>query len=93
MPRARAPPASILYTVKIAGRLVCTSAADGCKRRRSGQVATAACGLPQGHGSNVMGIETQARYDSSTQEFVITTPQHEASKFWIGGAGQHGKVP
>jgi len=45
-----------------------------------------------GHGSNVMGIETQARYDAAKQEFVITTPQHEASKFWIGGAGQHGKV-
>lgn len=45
-----------------------------------------------GHGSNVMGIETQARYDPSSQEFVINTPQHEASKFWIGGAGQHGKI-
>lgn len=45
-----------------------------------------------GHGSNVMGIETQARYDPSNQEFIINTPSHEASKFWIGGAGQHGKI-
>ena len=45
-----------------------------------------------GHGSNVMGIETVAGYDERTQEFVINTPTDEASKFWIGGAAQHGKV-
>jgi acyl-CoA oxidase len=45
-----------------------------------------------GHGSNVMGIETQATYDAAAQQFVVNTPNHEASKFWIGGAGQHGKV-
>jgi acyl-CoA oxidase len=31
-------------------------------------------------------------YDPATSEFVINTPSNEASKFWIGGAGQHGKV-
>ncbi|CAL5219457.1 g1292 [Coccomyxa viridis] len=45
-----------------------------------------------GHGSNVMGIETQATYDEQTGEFVIQTPRDTASKFWIGGAAQHGKV-
>ncbi|MEW5319808.1 MAG: hypothetical protein WDW38_010934 [Sanguina aurantia] len=45
-----------------------------------------------GHGSNVMGIETTASYDPATQEFIINTPTNDASKFWIGGAGQHGKV-
>ena len=45
-----------------------------------------------GHGSNVMGIETQATYDEQSMEFVITTPRDTASKFWIGGAAQHGKV-
>ena len=25
--------------------------------------------------------------------FVINTPTNTASKFWIGGAAQHGKVP
>ena len=45
-----------------------------------------------GHGSNVMGIETQAIYDEQSTEFVITTPRDTASKFWIGGAAQHGKV-
>lgn len=43
--------------------------------------------------SNLLqGIETQATYDAGSQQFVVNTPNHEASKFWIGGAGQHGKV-
>jgi acyl-CoA oxidase len=45
-----------------------------------------------GHGSNVMGIETTAVYDSVAEEFVLNTPNDEASKYWIGGAAQHGKV-
>eukprot|EP00195_Chlamydomonas_chlamydogama_P017223 CAMPEP_0202900654 /NCGR_PEP_ID=MMETSP1392-20130828/11964_1 /ASSEMBLY_ACC=CAM_ASM_000868 /TAXON_ID=225041 /ORGANISM="Chlamydomonas chlamydogama, Strain SAG 11-48b" /LENGTH=634 /DNA_ID=CAMNT_0049587091 /DNA_START=142 /DNA_END=2046 /DNA_ORIENTATION=+ len=45
-----------------------------------------------GHGSNVMGIETTAVYDHARREFIINTPNDEASKFWIGGTGQHGKV-
>eukprot|EP00775_Hariotina_reticulata_P009657 gene9657-9817_t len=45
-----------------------------------------------GHGSNVMGIETTAVYDKHSQEFVINTPNNEASKYWIGGTGQHGKL-
>ncbi|KAK9816668.1 hypothetical protein WJX72_003499 [[Myrmecia] bisecta] len=45
-----------------------------------------------GHGSNVMGIETTATYDNQAGEFVIHTPSDTASKFWIGGAAQHGKV-
>ncbi|WIA40748.1 hypothetical protein OEZ86_004431 [Tetradesmus obliquus] len=45
-----------------------------------------------GHGSNVMGIETTAVYDAGRGEFVIATPSNEASKYWIGGSGQHGKI-
>lgn len=45
-----------------------------------------------GHGSNAMGIETTATYDAAMQEFVINTPSDQASKTWIGGAAQHGKV-
>ena len=42
-----------------------------------------------GHGSNVREIETVTTYDSSTQEFVITTPCESAQKYWIGGAGSY----
>lgn len=34
----------------------------------------------------------QAIYDKETGEFVIHTPTDTASKFWIGGSAQHGKV-
>ncbi|XP_022970956.1 acyl-coenzyme A oxidase 3, peroxisomal-like [Cucurbita maxima] len=42
-----------------------------------------------GHGSNVRGIETVTKYDSSTGEFVINTPCESAQKYWIGGAAKH----
>ena len=34
----------------------------------------------------------QATYDKASDGFIIHTPNDTASKFWIGGAGQHGKV-
>ena len=34
----------------------------------------------------------QAVYDKESGEFVIHTPTDTASKFWIGGSAQHGKV-
>jgi alkylation response protein AidB-like acyl-CoA dehydrogenase len=34
----------------------------------------------------------QATYDPAAREFVINTPNNEASKYWIGGSGQHGKI-
>lgn len=39
-----------------------------------------------GHGSNARGVETEARYDSATNQFVIHTPTETAQKYWIGGA-------
>lgn len=38
------------------------------------------------HGSNVAGLETEAVYDHTTDEFVIHTPHLGATKWWIGGA-------
>ncbi|XP_051506706.1 acyl-coenzyme A oxidase-like protein isoform X2 [Myxocyprinus asiaticus] len=40
----------------------------------------------RGHGSNVRGILTEARYDQSTQEFIIHTPSEDAQKLYIGNA-------
>jgi hypothetical protein len=31
-------------------------------------------------------------YDPTSQEFVLHTPSNTASKYWIGGAGQHAKL-
>jgi acyl-CoA oxidase len=44
------------------------------------------------HGSNVRGLETTARYDPETQEFIINTPHNGAHKEWIGNAAEHGRV-
>jgi len=45
-----------------------------------------------GHGSNVRDLETVARYEADTGEFVIDTPHEEARKDWIGNAALHGRL-
>ncbi|KAL2847372.1 acyl-CoA dehydrogenase/oxidase C-terminal [Aspergillus pseudodeflectus] len=41
-----------------------------------------------GHGSNVRGLELQARYDVGTREFVLYSPTLTASKWWNGTLGR-----
>lgn len=45
-----------------------------------------------GHGSNVRGIETTAKYDPATDEFILNTPTETAQKYWIGGAAETSTV-
>ncbi|MFP2932135.1 acyl-CoA dehydrogenase [Pyxidicoccus sp. 3LG] len=45
-----------------------------------------------GHGSNVRDVETVARYDAATGEFVVHTPTEAARKEWIGNAARHGRI-
>lgn len=45
-----------------------------------------------GHGSNVRELETVARYDRKTREFVVTTPHPGAKKDYIGNAALHAKI-
>lgn len=42
-------------------------------------------------GSNVQGLQTVAKFDPVTDEFVIDTPNDGAIKWWIGNAAVHGK--
>jgi len=45
-----------------------------------------------GHGSNVRDLETAARYDTETGEFIVHTPSDTAHKDWIGNAALHGRL-
>jgi acyl-CoA oxidase len=45
-----------------------------------------------GHGSNVQQLATTATYDPSTREFVITTPDDDARKDYIGNAARDGRM-
>lgn len=41
-----------------------------------------------GHGSNVRGIDTEARWEPSSQQFVLHSPYLTASKWWNGTLGR-----
>lgn len=41
-----------------------------------------------GHGSNVRGIELEARWDHETKEFILHSPTLTASKWWNGTLGR-----
>ena len=45
-----------------------------------------------GHGSNVRDLRTMATYDPRAREFVITTPDDDARKDYIGNAALHGRM-
>ena len=45
-----------------------------------------------GHGSDVQGLETEARWDAATRTFTIVTPRESARKDWIGGAAKSAHV-
>ena len=45
-----------------------------------------------GHGSNVRDLRTTAELDPDTCEFVITTPDDDARKDYIGNAALHGRM-
>jgi acyl-CoA oxidase len=45
-----------------------------------------------GRGSDVASLRTTATYDPDTDEFVVTTPDDDASKNYIGNAACHGHL-
>jgi len=45
-----------------------------------------------GHGSNVQGIETTARYDVDSKGFILHSPTLTSMKFWIGNLAKTAKM-
>lgn len=45
-----------------------------------------------GHGSNVAGLQTVAKYDKATDSFVINSTTPGARKDYIGGAAKHARM-
>ncbi|XP_008701385.2 peroxisomal acyl-coenzyme A oxidase 2 [Ursus maritimus] len=41
-----------------------------------------------GHGTYLQGLETEATYDTATQEFVVHSPTFTATKWWPGDMGR-----
>ncbi|KAF2399459.1 acyl-CoA oxidase [Trichodelitschia bisporula] len=41
-----------------------------------------------GHGSNVRGLECEARYDPNSKEFILHSPTLTSSKWWNGSMGR-----
>ncbi|PGH18681.1 hypothetical protein AJ80_04429 [Polytolypa hystricis UAMH7299] len=41
-----------------------------------------------GHGSNVRGLESEAKWDPKTKEFILHSPHLTASKWWNGTLGR-----
>lgn len=40
------------------------------------------------HGSDVQNLQTTATFDKETKEFIIHTPNTEATKWWPGDMGR-----
>lgn len=41
-----------------------------------------------GHGSNIRALETTAKYDPSSESFILHSPRPESAKWWPGGLGK-----
>ncbi|XP_042535804.1 peroxisomal acyl-coenzyme A oxidase 2 [Dipodomys spectabilis] len=52
------------------------------------QIITTYAQTELGHGTYLRGLETEATYDPSTQEFVIHSPTMTATKWWPGDLGR-----
>ena len=46
----------------------------------------------KGHGSDVQGLQTLARYDQGSGQFIINTPTDSAHKEFIGGAAEQARM-
>ena len=56
-------------------------------RARTWAISGSFAQTEMGHGSNVRGLETTAKYLPDEDVFVLDTPVPSATKWWVGGLG------
>ncbi|KAL3157409.1 hypothetical protein ABBQ32_011884 [Trebouxia sp. C0010 RCD-2024] len=56
------------------------------------QIPGCFCMTELGHGSNVAALQTECVLDTTTDEWVVNTPDDSAIKWWIGNAAEDGKM-
>lgn len=56
-------------------------------RHKSWEIIGAYAQTEMSHGSNVRGIELQAKWDQATKEFILHSPTLTSSKWWPGSLG------
>lgn len=57
-------------------------------RHKSWEIIGAYAQTEMGHGSNVRGLELEARWDPKAKEFILHSPTLTSSKWWPGSLGR-----
>ena len=76
-----------VFVPVIASQGTAEQQANWLPRCRSYEVVGCYAQTELAHGSNIQELETAARFDVTSGEFVVSSPRLESAKWWVGGLG------